>query len=87
ERGTLHTTQLKATEVDARIQGSNSAVVFASEKLSAYLLHDAVLTYEGNPTNVKLSGTAKATAANEVAAVNPPNPRPSPRNKSTETLT
>lgn len=87
KRGILKTTQLKAKEVNAKIHGSNSAMVFASEKLSANLRHDAVLTYEGNPTNIKLSGNAKATSRNEVAAVNSPNLRPAPRNKPTKSLT
>lgn len=71
ERGTLDATALKAVEVRATIQGSNSASVFATEKLKADLKHDAVLNYKGNPGSVKLSGNAKQIASRKVAAVNP----------------
>ena len=57
-RSMLDASSLVANEVDATIQGSNSAKVFATERLIVNLKHDAVLEYKNEPVEITLKGKA-----------------------------
>lgn len=56
--GTLDARGLITKSVNARIQGSNEAMVYCTETLNAELEHDAKLKYEGEPKDVKIRGNA-----------------------------
>ncbi|MFT6810218.1 MAG: hypothetical protein ACJA01_003461 [Saprospiraceae bacterium] len=57
-RSTLDASSLVVNEVEATIQGSNSAKVFATERLIVTLKHDAVLEYKNEPIEVTLKDKA-----------------------------
>lgn len=56
--GYLDASKLTTETLKATIKGSNTAKVFVTKDLDAKLLHDANLTYEGNPISVNLIGNA-----------------------------
>jgi hypothetical protein len=57
-QGIIDASQLRTKNIDARIQGSNSAIVFAIGKILVDLKHDASLSYIGSPETIQLKGKA-----------------------------
>jgi hypothetical protein len=68
--GKIDASALVVKSVNADIEGSNSAIVNVTEKLSANLRHDARINYKGNPTDISLSGKAEKIGQGTIAVEN-----------------
>ena len=65
-RSTLDASQLYVNEVDAIIQGRNTAKVNVAERLAVDLSHDAVLEYVNEPREIRYKGDAIEVASGAI---------------------